>query len=192
MGALPTPGPFLPPRDPDEQADPGAPQPAGPVLLVRTELPTDVDRARRAAHAAGILRPFEVSRVPAPAPAAPRVSSSFRSLLAFAAIAIVLAVCLALILGTANPRPASPKPAAAPTSVQTGVAVHPAKPSAYGEAFLPPPAAPRHHRSAPASAQPPPQRPETEAAAPSTPPPSSPSASTPIADSLGTGPSLNP
>jgi hypothetical protein len=164
MSALPKYEP-IPPGDRPAAGPAAGPLPAGPVLLTRleSESPPDFDLAPYHARGARILplRPSATAREAAP-PISPRVSASFRDLLIAGAIAIVLAICLALILGRGAPQPASPKPATpvAQTAAQTAFhaaiqtaaqtnAVHPAKPSAYGEEFVPPQATRRNHPTAP-------------------------------------------
>ena len=167
MGALPKYEPF--PAGDRPAAGPAAGSlPAGPVLLTRleSESPPDFDLAPYPARGAHILplRPVAPARETAP-PISPRVSPSFRDLLIAGVIAIVLAICLALILGRGAPQPANPKPAtpvaqtAAQAAFQTAIqtanqtnAVHPVKPSAYGEAFVPPRVARRNHPTAPVPA----------------------------------------
>src|ERR1035441_2665349 len=166
MAALPKYEPFPPSDRPT--ADPAAgPLPAGPVLLTRleSESPPIFDLAPYPARGARILplRPVATAGETAP-PISPRVSPSFRDLLIAGAIAIVLAICLAFILGRGARQPANPQPAtpvaqtaaqaAFQTAIQTAAqtnAVHPAKPSAYGEAFVPPQATRRNHPAAPAA-----------------------------------------
>ena len=186
MAALPKYEPF-PPSDRPTAGPAAGPLPAGPVLLTRleSESPPVFDLAPYPARAARILplRPSATAREAAP-PTSPRISASFRDILIAAAIAIMLAICLALILGRGAPQPANPKPAtpvaqtAAQTAFQTAIqtaaqtnAVHPAKPSAYGEAFVPPQATRRDHPTAPA--------PASTAPAPATPAPASATPATP-------------
>jgi hypothetical protein len=182
MGALPKYEPF--PAGDRPAAGPAAgPLPAGPVLLMRleSESPPDFDLAPYPARGARILplRPSATAREAAP-PISPRISASFRDILIAAAIAITLAICLALILGRgapANPKPATPvAQTAAQTAFRTAFqtagqtdAVHPAKPSAYGEAFVPPRAARRNHPTAPTASAPASAAPAPASAAPATP-----------------------
>jgi hypothetical protein len=131
-------------------------------MRLESESPPDFDLAPYPARGARILplRPSATAREAAP-PISPRISASFRDILIAAAIAITLAVCLALFLRGVVPQPADPKPAtpvaqtadqaAFQTAAQTN-AVHLAKPSAYGEAFVPPQAIRRNHPTAPARA----------------------------------------
>lgn len=156
MGALPKYDPsVLPPVDPP----PGCaarPLPAKPVLLTRLETGSSsgFDPAPYPSRGARILplRPSAIVRETA-RPVTPRISASFRDLLIMAALAVLLAISLALFLRGIVPQPASSKPAApvAQTASQTN-AIHPAKPSAYGEAFLPPQATRRGHPTAPSPA----------------------------------------
>jgi hypothetical protein len=187
MGALPKYEPFpLPPGDRPLGPAVG-PLPVGPVLLTRleSESPPIFDLAPYPARAARILplRPSATAREAA-LPISPRISPSFRDILIAGAIAIVLTICLAFILGRgarqrANPKPATPvAQTAAQTAFQTAIqtaaqtnAVHPAKPSAYGEAFVPPQATRRDHPTAPA--------PASTAPAPATPAPASATPATP-------------
>ena len=158
MGALPKYEPF--PAGDRPAAGPAAGSlPAGPVLLTRleSESPPDFDLAPYPARGAHILPLRPVA----------------------GAIAIVLAICLALILDRGSPQPANPKPAApvaqtaAQAAFQTAIqtanqtnAVHPVKPSAYGEAFVPPRVARRNHPTAPVPAS---DAPAPASAAPATP-----------------------
>jgi hypothetical protein len=151
-------------------------------MRLESESPPDFDLAPYPARGARILplRPSAIAREAAP-PISPRISASFRDILIAAAIAITLAICLAFILGRgarqrANPQPATPvAQTAAQTAFQTAIqtaaqtnAVHPAKPSAYGEAFVPPQATRRNHPTAPAPAS---ATPAPASAAPATPSP---------------------
>jgi hypothetical protein len=165
------------------------------VLLTRleSESPPIFDLAPYPARSARILplRPVAIAGETA-LPISPRVSPSFRDILIAGAIAISLAICLAFILGRGARQPANPQPAtpvaqtAAQTAFQTAIqtaaqtnAVHPAKPSAYGEAFVPPQATRRNHPTAPpapapASAAPTPA-PASAAPAPASAAPATPS-----------------
>jgi hypothetical protein len=91
------------------------------------------------------LRPLAAARDPALL-TSPRISHSFRDLLIAAAIAILVAICAALILSRSAPRPATLQPPVQ-TATQTS-ATHPAKPSAYGEAFQPPKGTRQSHPAA--------------------------------------------
>ena len=177
MSALPKYEP-IPPGDRPAAGPAAGSLPAGPVLLTRleSESPPIFDLAPYPARSARILplRPVATAGEAAP-PISPRISPSFRDILITGAIAIVLTICLAFILGRgarqrANPKPATPvaqtaAQAAFQTAIQTAAqtnAVHPAKPSAYGEAFVPPQATRRNHPTAPTA-------PAPASAAPATP-----------------------
>src|ERR1035441_3292562 len=113
MSALPNYEP-IPPGDRPAAGPAVGPLPAGPVLLTRleSESPPIFDLAPYPARSARILplRPVATAGETAP-PISPRVSPSFRDLLIAGAIAIVLAICLAFILGRGARQPANPQPA---------------------------------------------------------------------------------
>ncbi len=153
MGALRKPEPLeVAPIDDAKPVWPNAPPYPRPVLLTRVEKadpgagPGEASRSATSARNS-VLRPYPIDREPTP-PFVPAVAPSFRKLLLAGAGAILLAICLGLVLGFSRPQPAvAPRPAAAraQTTLQT---MHSAKPSAYGEAFMPPRAASRSHRPA--------------------------------------------
>jgi hypothetical protein len=145
MGALRKPESFeLPPIDGGDRSQGSAaasrtPQSPGPVLLTRLEAPAAFDQAKRIS----VLRPYPILPKPSE-PLLPRIAPSFRKLVFVGVGAVLLAVCLALVLGSSSPQSAAPRPGTpARNTLQTA---HPAKPSAYGEAFIPPRPASRSRR----------------------------------------------
>lgn len=169
MGAFRNPEPLA--FQPSDAAEPevNRAQPAGPVLLTRLEKADSLTGFASRTVPGALVLPLRRYVIGASRPVAraidyepsprvsPRISPSFRKLLIFAALALTLAVLMAFVLASTRPQQVDPRPVAAPahTNLQTSaptlsapVPGHPAKPSAYGEAFLPPRATPRSRPTA--------------------------------------------